>query len=208
MSSLPGGFRSKGANRLAPSAYGSNDAPFTEGSLSKPMAKTFIPPGDSKPPYPPMEPVAKPDSPFLARVYDLTCRWVQEEWLTIDAIKRDTSRTGKASEAAIRESRLTLDTLSKRLDNISQATLLRELKKLNAPPPGEIIRITRLSFAKHLLIHTRMLVRDVALRAGYDNERHFSEMFIREFSCKPTEFRRNHVQQTAIKAEESPKGNS
>lgn len=155
-----------------------------------------------------MDPIARPESPFLARVYELTCHWVQEEWLAIDAIKRDTTRGAKASLVAIKETRLTLDNLAKRLDNISQATLLRELKKLNAPPPGEIIRITRLHFARHLLLHTRMLVRDVALRAGYDNERHFSERFIREFGCRPSDFRRRHVAQTAIKSKKPAKPKS
>lgn len=162
------------------------------------MAKNYRRPAEDTPPYPPMDPIARPDSPFLARVYDLTSNWVQQEWITIDAIKRGTTRTGKHTQIAIKESRLTLDTLASRLDNISQATLLRELRKLNAPPPGEIIRITRLHFAKHLLIHTRMLVREVALRAGYDNERHFAEMFTREFKCTPSLFRRTHVQQTAL----------
>lgn len=152
-----------------------------------------------------MLPVSAPKSPFLARVYDLTCRWIQQEWIIIDAIKRDSSRSGKATLQAIDDARLTLNNLAKRLDNISQATLLRELRKLNAPPPGEIIRVTRLHFARHLLIHTRMLVRDVALRAGYDNERHFSEMFTREFGCRPSDFRRQHVKQTAIKPIKRPR---
>lgn len=169
------------------------------------MSKSFDVPAGDKLPYPRMEPVAAPESPFLARIYDLTCHWVQEEWLIIDAIKRDTARSGKSSAHAIGEARLTLDNLAKRLDNISQATLLRELRKLNAPPPGEIIRVTRLHFARHLLIHTRMLVRDVALRAGYDNERHFADMFAREFKCKPSAFRRNHVRDTAIKPKKGPK---
>jgi AraC-like DNA-binding protein len=172
------------------------------------MNNSFKIPAEDTPPYPPMAPVATPKSPFLARVYDLTCRWVQEEWLAIDTIKRDPARSGKSALLAIRDTRLTLDNLAKRLDNISQATLLRELKKLNAPPPGEIIRITRLHFARHLLIHTRLLVRDVALRAGYDNERHFSERFIREFECRPSDFRRRHVAQTAIKPKKPPKAKS
>lgn len=172
------------------------------------MKKQSKRPADDTRPYPPMEPVERPDSPFLARVYELTCAWVQEEWLIIDSIKRDTNRTGKNTHAAIQECRLTLDNLATRLDNISQATLLRELKKLNAPSPGEIIRITRLTFAKHLLIHTRMLVRNVALRSGYDNERHFAEMFIREFGCRPSEFRRQHVKQTALKSKKRPRPNS
>lgn len=170
------------------------------------MSKPFKLPAEDTLPYPPMEPVARPDSPFLARVYELTCVWIQQEWLIIDAIKRDTTRGGKAAVQAIKESRLTLDNLAKRLDNISQATLLRELRKLNAPPPREIIRITRLTFAKHLLIHTRLLIRNVALRAGYDNQRHFAEMFIREFGCRPSDFRRRHVQQTAIAPKKPRKG--
>lgn len=200
MSSLSGGFRSNRGEPLAPQQSGSNDGHSSAITPSAQMPKTYKLPAESASAYPPMEPLLVPGSPFLARVYDLICRWVQEEWIIIDAIKRDANRSGKSAERAISESRLTLDTLAKRLDNISQATLLRELKKLNAPAPGEIIRLTRLHFAKHLLIHTRLLVRDVALRAGYDNERHFSEMFIREFDCRPSLFRRRHVEQTAIKS--------
>lgn len=208
MSSLHGVFMSKRGNTLAPDVNGPKDAAHSSGINSPSMTKSFKVPAEDTRPYPPMDPVASPKSPFLARVYDLTCRWVQEEWLAIDAIKRDTARSAKASLLAIKETRLTLDNLAKRLDNISQATLLRELKKLNAPPPGEIIRITRLHFARHLLIHTRMLVRDVALRAGYDNERHFSERFIREFGCRPSDFRRRHVEQTAIRTKKPPKAKS
>lgn len=171
------------------------------------MPKSYKLPAESTQAYPPMEPLMVTASPFLTRVYELISKWVQEEWLIIDAIKRDMTRSGKSTNAAIEESRLTLNNLAKRLDNISQATLLRELRKLNAPAPGEIIRLTRLTFARHLLIHTRLLVRDVALRAGYDNERHFSEMFIREFSMRPSHFRRAHVQQTAIKSKIPPETN-
>lgn len=200
MSSFRGVTKSNAANPLARSAHGTNDAVPVAIAANTPMAKTYKRPAEDTPPYPPMEPVARPESPFLTRVYELTSSWVQEEWLIIDAIKRGTTRTGRSAQVAIKESRLTLDTLASRLDNISQATLLRELRKLNAPPPGEIIRITRLTFAKHLLIHTRLLVREVALRAGYDNERHFSEMFAREFKQTPSSFRKTHVQQTALKS--------
>lgn len=147
-----------------------------------------------------MDPIQVPESPFLARVYELTSAWVQAEWLVLDEIRRDAARNGKsANSAAINECRLTNDTLAKRLDNISKATLMRELRKLNAPPPGEIIRLTRLHFARHLLVHTRMLVRDISIRAGYEDDRHFAEMFQREFGCAPSDFRRDHVQQTTIK---------
>jgi len=161
------------------------------------MAKSNTPPEVSTPNYPPMEPVAFPSSPFVARVYSVTCKWVQEEWLIIDAIKRDRSRSAKATQIAIQESRLTLDNLAKRLDNISQATLQRELKRLNAPTPGEIIRLTRLHFARHLLLNTRMLIREIALRAGYENRTHFTIKFNAEFGCSPARLRRRQIPDTS-----------
>jgi len=155
-----------------------------------------------------MEPIAFPSSPFVARVYGVTSKWVQEEWLVIDAIKRDSTRSAKATQLAIQERRLTLDNLAKHLDNISQATLLRELKRLNAPTPGEIIRITRLHFARHLLLHTRMLVREVALRAGYENRTHFTEKFNEEFGCSPATLRKRHISNQTLTTKPPPVDNS
>ncbi len=205
MTSFSGGFRSIRSNPLAPIKGHSKDAAISDTSIA-PMPKSYKRPAQDTPPFPPMEPIVSPTSPFLARVYELTRHWVEEEWLILDAIKRDASCNGKNTthHTAIKESRLTLDNLANRLDNISKATLFRELQKLNAPPPGEIIRITRLHFARHLLIHTRMLIRDVAQRAGYDDDRHFAQMFTREFGCRPSDFRRTHVSKTALKPKRKP----
>lgn len=174
-----------------------NGSTSSDQAPSSPMAqkRTYRLPAQDDAPYPAMTPPQPLGIPFLDRVYDLTQRWIQEEWLVITALKRDAARNGKKPIylAAIEESRLTPDNLAKRLDNISQATLRRELKKLNAPSPGQIIRKTRIAYAKHLLTHTRMMVRDIAQRAGYENERHFGEVFATEENCSPTEYRRKHV---------------
>lgn len=122
-----------------------------------------------------MAPADKHPSPFLNRIYELTRRWIQEEWASIEALKLEAQRagSGKHLKAAIKEAGLSTETLATRLDNISQAKLRRELKSYGAPTPGEIIHAARVEFAKHLLTHTRLLVRDVAMRAGYADERFF-----------------------------------
>ncbi len=145
---------------------------------------------------------AKPPhhSPFLTRVHALAQVWVQEEWLAIGALKHTIGRSNKAKlEQAIKDARLTPDNLAKRLDNISRAKLFRELRKLNAPPPAVLIRQTRLEFGAHLLTHTRLLIRDVAVRAGFNDERYFSELFTEQYFCSPSEYRRGHIEQSALK---------
>lgn len=169
-----------------------NDADRDHSKNPPNMAKAYKLPAQDRLPYPPMPPLIRPQWPFIARIYDIASQWVQEEWQAMETIRRDANKNklSAAHKAAIEDCRLTPDNLAKRLDNISQATLRRELKRMGAPAPGEIIRQARLHFAKHLLTHTRILIRDVAVRAGYDDERHFTELFTREFDCKPSDFRR------------------
>jgi AraC-like DNA-binding protein len=143
--------------------------------------------------YPPM-PTAPPQaSTFLDRVYDVAHRWIQREWDCLQAIKRAAdARTSEAVlAAALRDTRLTSATLAKHLDNMSVSSLKRELAKHGAPPPGQLIRVTRIRFAMHLLLHTRLKIHHVALRAGYSDPEHFAAVFKREVKCAPHVYRRN-----------------
>lgn len=164
------------------------------------MAHKFSiqPPAHTMTAYPRMPPVEPCPSPFLMRVHTLVREWVQDEWLVIDDIKRNAHRLGgnAQADAAINDARLTPDSLAKRLDNMSRSSLFRELRKLNAPPPAEIIRKARMEFAKHLLTHTRMLVRDIAQRAGFPHEEYFTRRFAQECKCTPIDFRRAHIETT------------
>lgn len=187
--------------RLAPTLGSQKDALHTHAPAFHPLAmppkSSFKFPLQDQAPYPPMEPAEPQASVFLDRVYDVARRWVQEEWICIEAIKRTAPNTGNARIAeAINEARLTPVTLAKRLDNISGSSLKRELKKLGAPPPGQIIRATRIQFAMHLLIHTRISIRDVAARAGYSNQQHFATIFRQETNCPPLDFRKRHLLKT------------
>lgn len=148
-------------------------------------------------PFPPMALEHAPGAdPFLVRVTNLIAEWVQKEWLAIDNVKREAARHGwtpQFREQAILEVTLTPDNLARSLDNISQPTLRRELSKLNAPPPGELIRNARLDFAKHLMTHTRMMGRDIAIKVGFAHYRYFAGVFTDTIGMSPSQYRRRHV---------------
>lgn len=160
------------------------------------MAPTrFRLPADDSTLFPRMPLPERSGNAFLDRINDLALRWIQEEWIVIDALVRETrkGKHGASLVEAIAESRLTPDNLAKRLDNISPATLRRNLKHLNGDTPGDLIRRARIAFAQHLLIHTRLLIRDIALRAGYSSEKSFSRTFLQETGQSPRQFRRQAV---------------
>lgn len=148
-------------------------------------------------PFPPMtvrHPLGTP--PFLMRINDLINEWVQKEWLAVEHVKNEANRSGwstKVRNNALAEVSLTPDNLARSLDNISQPTLRRELAKLNAPPPGELIRLARIEFAKHLMTHTRILGRDIAGKVGFAHYRYFAAVFTDVVGMSPSHFRRLHV---------------
>lgn len=132
--------------------------------------------------------------PFVQRVHAIARDWVEGEWDTKQRILRDAIAHGwnaQRRDAYIEAATLTSQTLAARLDNISLSTLARALAQHGAPPPGKIIRTARLDYARHLLLTTKMMVRDVARRAGYKSEKHFAEKFHAAFGCSPSEYRRS-----------------
>lgn len=130
--------------------------------------------------------------PFFVRVVSIIEKWITVEWTEREAIRRAAITSGWTAHwrSDYAAAALTVENLAHRLDNISISKLRRELKKLGAPPPGEIIRRARIDYAKHLLVTTRMLVREVSERAGYDSEKHFAEQFQRATGCRPSAYRR------------------
>ncbi len=135
---------------------------------------------------------AVPLDPFLATIYATVDAWVAREWQDLEAIRKSvavngwTAATRDQYQAAI----LNTENLAARLHNISSRKLRRELKRLGAPTPGEIIRTARIAYAAELLLASRLLVREVAERAGYDSEKHFSEQFLKAMQLTPSAYRR------------------
>lgn len=121
--------------------------------------------------------------------------WIESEWENKDRIRAEASALGwnNARAARYRDADLTTSVLAARIDGMSDAKFRRELKKLGALPPGELIRKARIRFAAKLLTHTRLLVKQIAERSGYASEKHFSDAFRAEHGCTPSNYRRTAI---------------
>lgn len=142
--------------------------------------------------------------PFVERVLRLTRQHVETEWETLQAIRAKAITEGwtkDARKAAEADAVLTAAILARDLDNISLSTLQRELRALGAQTPGEIIRDARLTFAKTLLDSTRISIREVAHRVGYQSEKQFAAAFARVAKTSPARYRAAESKEVAIDRE-------
>ena len=131
-------------------------------------------------------------NPFCARVLRAIEAWIHGEWDRREAVREEAKALGWTEQRrrAYFETILTPAGLARQIDRISESKLRRELARLGAPPPGQLIRDARIEFAKHLLVHGRLLIREVADRAGYENEKHFSGVFMKATGVSPSQYRR------------------
>lgn len=148
--------------------------------------------------YPAAAATAHPD-PFIARIRALLSAWIEAEWQERQRIEGEVRASGWNAElrADYDAAVLTVENLATRLDNISLSKLRRELRKLGAPTPGDLIREARIAYAARLLVETRLLIREVAARAGYDSEKHFAEQFQRARGVTPSVYRRDRIARNA-----------
>jgi AraC-like DNA-binding protein len=136
-------------------------------------------------------------NPFRRRVQNAVAAWIEGEWGRKEAMLAEAKRHGwtEARSTAFANITLTPELLAASLDNVSLSKLRRELHKIGAPSPGQLIREARLAYAKHLLVETRLMIREVRERAGYDNDKHFKDTFVREVGMTPTEYRRDSIKE-------------
>lgn len=141
------------------------------------------------------EPTPARVDPFLQRVQAVIENWIEEEWDKKEAIRNEAVALGWNPErvARYKDAILTTHRLADCMDGMSEATFRRELEKLHAPKPGELIRKARIRFAAKLLTHTRLRVNKVAKRAGYDDKKHFTDAFRAELQVTPSEYRRRFI---------------
>lgn len=146
----------------------------------------------------------RPPDPFLQRVLLIIQEWIEDEWETREAVRLEAAALGWNIERAsrYRDSILTTPGLASRVDGMSEAKLRRELEKLEAPPPGELIRKARIRYAARLLVETRLLVKEVAHHAGYDNEKHFTDAFRAEHGTTPSDYRRAFISNNRSKGKQ------
>lgn len=129
---------------------------------------------------------------FARRVIANAVAWVANEWTERERIRQEAVAAGWTAKrlSAYEDAILTTDNLARQIDNISLSKLRRALRTVGAPAPGDIIRAARLRYAELLLQDSKHLVRDIARRAGYSNEKHFGLKFGLAFGCSPSEYRR------------------
>jgi AraC-like DNA-binding protein len=132
------------------------------------------------------------DTPFYKRIDVIIRNWVEGEWEALETIRQEAAKQGWSEARKIacgRSATLTAQNLARVIDNISLSKLRRELDKIDAPSPGQLIRDARITYAKHLLVTGRLLIREVADRAGY-REKHFTQMFTSVVGMTPSKYRR------------------
>ena len=74
---------------------------------------------------------------------------------------------------------------------LSYVQFLRRFKQAVGIPPTEYIIKLRLQKAKALLIDTDLLVKEIAIACGFENEYYFSNFFKNAVGVSPSDFRRN-----------------
>lgn len=133
-----------------------------------------------------------PEDPFVSRVRRFVEVWVAREWSDVMRLLEGAKHNGRRPtlDSELRSARLTADNLAYRLDKMSVRSLRRELKRLGAPSPSDIIRTARIDYARQLLTTTRMRVSEVSRRAGYENIGHFTKQFVKETGLTPMRYRR------------------
>lgn len=95
---------------------------------------------------------------------------------------------GRVVRERMSDSRLSVETISSAL-GLSRVQMYRKVKQLTGQSPVEIIRVTRLKKAEHLLKSTKMTVSEISYDVGFSSPSYFSKCFKDYFGCQPGEMR-------------------
>lgn len=97
---------------------------------------------------------------------------------------------GRVVRERMSDSSLSVETISSAL-GLSRVQMYRKVKQLTGQSPVEIIRVTRLKKAEHLLKSTKMTVSEISYDVGFSSPSYFSKCFKDYFGCQPGEVREN-----------------
>ena len=97
---------------------------------------------------------------------------------------------GRVVRERMSDSSLSVETISSAL-GLSRVQMYRKVKQLTGQSPVEIIRVTRLKKAEHLLKSTKMTVSEISYDVGFSSPSYFSKCFKDYFGVQPGEVREN-----------------
>lgn len=142
-----------------------------------------------------------PCDPFIRRVLTIIDDAIEAEWPKKEAARNEAAALGWTIERRNAYAAITLtpQRLARLVDGMHETKFRRALCALGAPTPGDLIRKARIRYAARLLTHTRLMVKQIADRAGYRSEKHFTDVFRAMFDATPSDYRRafiqNHINQ-------------
>ena len=100
------------------------------------------------------------------------------------------SRLDKVINENLKDPELNVDKLADYM-NMSRSTLYRNIKEISNLSANELINISRLKRAAHLIKTTNMKIYEVAEMVGYKSQTSFGRNFQKHFGMTPTEFEKN-----------------
>ncbi len=78
--------------------------------------------------------------------------------------------------------------------NISYSLFRTEFKKYTGMPPGQYLLQLRIQAAKHLLSNTRLTVKEIAFKAGFESQYYFSKTFKKHVGTPPVNFKQMGIE--------------
>jgi len=110
------------------------------------------------------------------------------------------TKLDKVIEDNLKDYELSVDKIAD-LMNMSRSTLYRSIKEISQLSPNELINLSRLKKAAHLIKTTNMKIYEVAEMVGYKSQTSFGRNFQKHFGMTPTEFEKSSMLQETEKAE-------
>lgn len=109
------------------------------------------------------------------------------------------NRLDKVIEDNLKDQELSVDKIADYM-NMSRSTLYRNIRELSNLSPNELINLSRLKKAAHLIKTTNMKVYEVAETVGYKSQTSFGRNFQKHFGMTPTEFEKSDLAEQTEKA--------
>ncbi|MET1055179.1 MAG: helix-turn-helix domain-containing protein [Pedobacter sp.] len=82
---------------------------------------------------------------------------------------------------------------------VAPKTITNKFKRLNLPPPNDVIKNRIILEAKRLLVHTSLTAKEISYELGYEDPAYFSRLFFIKTGESPSGFKNKYLMQSRAK---------